>query len=106
MVQKRIKTRNLEESRKAILQVAFLEILHKGFQGVSIDDIVKKTPYTKGAFYHHFPTKLDLGYALVKFLDQTICTTRSCDNYAIDRKASEAKKADLHLKHFSHTIEA
>jgi len=25
----------------------------------------KKTNLTKGAFYHHFPTKLDLGYALV-----------------------------------------
>jgi TetR/AcrR family transcriptional repressor of nem operon len=63
---KAIKTRNLEESRKAILQVAFIEVLTKGFQGVSVDDIVKKMPYTKGAFYHHFPTKLDLGYALVE----------------------------------------
>lgn len=66
MKAKRIKTRNLEESRKVILQVAFIEVLSKGFQGVSIDDIVKKSPYTKGAFYHHFPTKLDLGYALVE----------------------------------------
>lgn len=65
MKTKPTKTRNLEESRKAILQVAFLEVLAKGFQGVSIDDIVSKTPYTKGAFYNHFPTKLDLGYALV-----------------------------------------
>ncbi len=44
---------------------AFLEIYAHGFQGVSIDDIVKKTKLTKGAFYHQFPTKLDLGYALV-----------------------------------------
>lgn len=60
------KTRNLEESRKEILGVAFKEIFHHGFQGVSVDDIVKKTSMTKGAFYHHFPTKLDLGYALVE----------------------------------------
>jgi TetR/AcrR family transcriptional repressor of nem operon len=66
MKTKQIKTRNLEESRKTILQVAFLEVFAKGFQGVSIDEIVKKTPYTKGAFYNHFPTKLDLGYALVE----------------------------------------
>lgn len=32
---------------------------------MSVDDIVRKTSLTKGAFYHHFPTKLDLGYALV-----------------------------------------
>lgn len=60
------KTRNLEESRKEILQVAFVEVFSKGFQGVSVDDIVKKTSMTKGAFYHHFPTKVDLGYALVE----------------------------------------
>ena len=36
-----------------------------GFQGVSIDGIVSKTSLTKGAFYHHFPTKIDLGYVLV-----------------------------------------
>ncbi|UXR65940.1 TetR/AcrR family transcriptional regulator [Bdellovibrio bacteriovorus] len=59
------KTRNLEQSRKEILDAAFWEVFTRGFQGVSIDDIVKKTSMTKGAFYHQFPTKLDLGYALV-----------------------------------------
>lgn len=59
------KTRNLEKSRKEILDAAFWEVFTRGFQGVSIDDIVKKTSMTKGAFYHQFPTKLDLGYALV-----------------------------------------
>lgn len=59
------KTRNLEKSRKEILDAAFWEIFTRGFQGVSIDDIVKKTSMTKGAFYHQFPTKLELGYALV-----------------------------------------
>jgi AcrR family transcriptional regulator len=60
------KTRDLERSRKEILDAAFFEVFSHGFQGVSIDDIVKKTSMTKGAFYHHFPTKLDLGYALVE----------------------------------------
>ncbi|MEO7043496.1 MAG: TetR/AcrR family transcriptional regulator, partial [Gemmatimonadaceae bacterium] len=61
----RRKVRNLEQSRKEILDVASVEVFHHGFQGVSVDDIVMKTSLTKGAFYHHFPTKLDLGYALV-----------------------------------------
>jgi AcrR family transcriptional regulator len=60
------KTRDLERSRKEILDVAFFEVFTRGFQGVSVDDIVKKTSMTKGAFYHHFPSKLDLGYALVE----------------------------------------
>ncbi len=59
------KTRNLEKSRQEILDAAFWEVFTRSFQGVSIDDIVKKTSMTKGAFYHQFPTKLDLGYALV-----------------------------------------
>ena len=49
-----------------ILDAAFGEIYRHGFQGVSVDDIVARTSVTKGAFYHHFPTKLDLGYALVE----------------------------------------
>jgi AcrR family transcriptional regulator len=70
------KTRNLEKSRKEILGVAFGEIFKHGFQGVSIDDIVKKTSMTKGAFYHHFPTKLDLGYALVDEVIAPLTVTR------------------------------
>jgi TetR/AcrR family transcriptional regulator, transcriptional repressor for nem operon len=61
----RPKSRDLERTRTEILDAAFVEILRHGFQGVSVDDIVAKTSVTKGAFYHHFPTKLDLGYALV-----------------------------------------
>lgn len=59
------KTRNLKRTRNEILNVAFVEIFRRGFQGVSVDEIVDKTSLTKGAFYHQFPTKLDLGYALV-----------------------------------------
>lgn len=55
----------MEKTRKEILAVAFFEVFSRGFQGVSVDEIVKKTSLTKGAFYHQFPTKLDLGYALV-----------------------------------------
>lgn len=64
--------------------MAFFEVFSRGFQGVSVDDIVKKTSMTKGAFYHHFPTKLDLGYALVDdvikpmIIDRWI---RPLDNY-------------------------
>jgi AcrR family transcriptional regulator len=60
------KTRDLERTRAEILKVAFWEFFNHGFQGVSIDDIVKKTKLTKGALYHQFPTKYDLGYAVVE----------------------------------------
>jgi AcrR family transcriptional regulator len=57
--------RNPVETRKQILDVAFWEIYKNGFQAVSVNDIINKTTVTKGAFFHHFPTKNDLGYAIV-----------------------------------------
>ncbi len=60
------KIRDLDRTRTEILGAAFPLVLRHGFQGVSIDDIVKETKHTKGAFYHLFPTKLDMGYALVE----------------------------------------
>ena len=63
------KTRNPEKTRAHILDVAFGEIYRSGFQGVSVDKIVKETDVTKGAFFHYFPTKSELGYAVV---DETL----------------------------------
>ncbi len=57
--------RDPEKTRTRILDVAFDEIYHHGFQGVSINEIVAKTNLTKGAFFHYFSTKNDLGYAIV-----------------------------------------
>ena len=57
--------RDPEKTRETILNAAFDEIYHRGFQGARIDDIVAKTAMTKGAFFSHFRTKNDLGYAIV-----------------------------------------
>lgn len=59
------RTRDPEKTRAHILEVAFREIYHHGFQGVSIDQIVKQTDVTKGAFFHYFASKSELGYAIV-----------------------------------------
>ncbi len=64
IVSQRKKTRNLLESRAQILGAAFSEIYAHGFQGCSIDDILAKTNLTKGALFHQFPSKLELGYAV------------------------------------------
>lgn len=59
------RTRDPEKTRAHILEIAFREIYHHGFQGISIDQIIKKTDVTKGAFFHYFATKNELGYAIV-----------------------------------------
>lgn len=63
-----IRTRDPKTTRHSILQSSFEEIYFKGFQAASVNNIIKKTKLTKGAFFHHFKTKLDLGYAVVEEL--------------------------------------
>ncbi len=57
--------RDPDATRQKLLEAANLEIYHRGFQNASIDQILRDTGLTKGALYHHFPTKADLGYAVV-----------------------------------------
>lgn len=54
-----------KKTREAILRAAFERMHRNGFQAAGLADILNATGLTKGAFYHHFPTKLALGYAIV-----------------------------------------
>lgn len=61
-----IKTmRNPAETRRSILEVSFNEVYTHGFKGTSTNTIISKLDMTRGAFFHHFPTKDDLGFALI-----------------------------------------
>jgi AcrR family transcriptional regulator len=57
--------RDPEKTRQQILDTAFWQVFQKGFNNVSINDILSQTTVTKGAFFYYFPTKNDLGYAIV-----------------------------------------
>jgi TetR/AcrR family transcriptional regulator, transcriptional repressor for nem operon len=63
---KAIATRAPENTRGKILQAAFHEFYKNGFQGGSINHIVADAGTTKGALFHHFKGKKDLGYAVVR----------------------------------------
>lgn len=58
-----------QDTRVKILQSAFHEIYKRGFQAASISNILQNTGITKGALYHHFESKAELGYAV---LDEVI----------------------------------
>lgn len=58
-------TTDKAQAREQILQAAFDEIHKVGFQAASISRILASTGLTKGALYHHFGSKLALGYAVV-----------------------------------------
>jgi len=58
--------RDPERTRERLLQAGFREVYRSGFQSASIDTILAATNVTKGALYHHFDGKEDLGYAIVE----------------------------------------
>jgi TetR/AcrR family transcriptional repressor of nem operon len=78
------KTRNSVKTRSHILGVAFEEIYRHGFRGASVNSIIDKTELTKGAFFHHFPTKEALGYAIADEILVSLIMdrwVRPLDNY-------------------------
>ncbi|MBU6340948.1 MAG: TetR/AcrR family transcriptional regulator [Bacteroidetes bacterium] len=60
----------MEDTRYKILLENFRAIHRQGFQSTRTDKVVAELGITKGAFYHYFPTKNDLGYAIV---DEILC---------------------------------
>ncbi|MCH7549443.1 MAG: TetR/AcrR family transcriptional regulator [Candidatus Krumholzibacteriota bacterium] len=57
--------RNPDVTRENLLNAATAEIRRHGFQAASLDRIIAAAGVTKGALYHHFASKKELGYAVV-----------------------------------------
>lgn len=53
-------------TRTAIMDSAETLVLEQGFAGTSVDAIIGQAGVTKGAFFHHFSSKLDLAHALIE----------------------------------------
>jgi TetR/AcrR family transcriptional repressor of nem operon len=60
------KLRDSERTRERLLQAASREIYRSGFQSASLDTILAIAGVTKGALYHHFKSKEELGYTVVE----------------------------------------
>lgn len=56
MTKKRTYTKG-NRTKKKVLDAALKLISAKGYQNVTIDEICAECNVTKGAFYHHFPSK-------------------------------------------------
>jgi TetR/AcrR family transcriptional repressor of nem operon len=48
-----------------LIEAARRLVRHKGFAATSVDDLCSAAGVTKGAFFHHFPSKEALGVALI-----------------------------------------
>ncbi len=47
-------------TRDMILETAFQGFLEEGFEKISLNELIKRTGLTKGAFYYHFKSKDEL----------------------------------------------
>jgi AcrR family transcriptional regulator len=58
--------RTPKTTRDVLLKAAFAEVYRTGFQAASLEKILATAGVTKGALYHHFPGKTELGYAIIE----------------------------------------
>ncbi|WP_405606054.1 TetR/AcrR family transcriptional regulator [Polaribacter sp. Asnod1-A03] len=54
-----------EITKQLIIDKAFKLFYENGFKTTSIDKIMKKTTLSKGAFYHHYKSKKELGLEVI-----------------------------------------
>jgi len=52
-----------ETAREKLIGAAVKVVREKGFNATSVDELCREAGVTKGAFFHHFPSKTDLGIA-------------------------------------------
>jgi TetR/AcrR family transcriptional repressor of nem operon len=59
------------DGRSKLLEAATLVIRSKGYSATSVDDICRAAGVTKGAFFHHFPSKEALAVAAAAHFGET-----------------------------------
>jgi AcrR family transcriptional regulator len=61
-----MKYKSGERTKQQIIDTAFRLIAEKGYDAMSIDDIMSEIGKTKGSFYTHFQSKEDLLYEVMR----------------------------------------
>jgi len=75
---------NATDTRAKILEKNAEAIHINGFQGTRTDKVIAELGITKGAFYHYFPDKLAMGYAIIDEIlyPQYISAFAHLENYS------------------------
>ena len=56
------------ETQDLIINTSFELFYEKGYNATSIPDVMKKTSLSKGAFYHHFKNKHEIGTRVIEVI--------------------------------------
>ncbi len=79
----RVRGRPSEGAREALVEAAHALFVERDYDRVSTEEILERSGVSRGALYHHFPTKLDLFRAVFIASERRV----------IDRIAAEAPAA-------------
>ena len=84
-------------TRQHILAVATDQFLTHGYAGTSLSDLIRAAGITKGAFYHHFPSKEALAVEVVRVrqAEETAGVVQASAGYdrAVDQLRAVAQAA-------------
>jgi AcrR family transcriptional regulator len=91
-------------TRQHILAVASDQFLTHGYAGTSLSDLIRAAGITKGAFYHHFPSKESLALEVVRArqAEETTMVLKASAGFdrAVDQlRAAVQAAADLKDQH-------
>jgi TetR/AcrR family transcriptional regulator, transcriptional repressor for nem operon len=56
---------NRTETRSRIVQIGTEILSERGFDSITIDDVLQRAEVPKGSFYYYFPSKADFGLAVI-----------------------------------------
>lgn len=89
-------------ARDRIVRSARKLVTERGFAATSVDAVLELAEASKGAFFHHFPTKADLGRAIVE--DYVEDDTALLDRLIAEAEAVSEDPAEV-LLHVTRAIE-
>lgn len=87
MIEPRKKQLRGEKTREKILQISLKLFSEKGYDKVTVDEIVKKSGTSKGSFYQHFSAKSDI--FLVRFIEVDDYYRAVFRSFPVDMVATE-----------------
>ncbi|WP_148358570.1 TetR/AcrR family transcriptional regulator [Peribacillus simplex] len=87
MIEPRKKQLRGEKTREKILKISLKLFSEKGYDKVTVDEIVKKSGTSKGSFYQHFSAKSDI--FLVRFIEVDDYYRKVFRSFPVDMDATE-----------------